>query len=94
MDSEASLELLNATHDFPCEFTIKVIGKSSDEFVSSVVESVQESIGSREPIKYSTRATPNGRHVSVTLEPVVGSAEQVLTVYEGIRSVAGVVMTM
>ena len=43
---------------------------------------------------YSTRSTPGGKHVAVTLEPVIDSAEQVLDVYDCIRQVDGVVMTM
>ncbi len=94
MENEQALELLNATHNFPCAFTFKVIGRSSDEFVSQVVEVVQSAMQSNERIPYSTRATPNGKHVAVTLEPHIESAELVLATYERLKSVDGVVMTM
>ena len=94
MEDEQALELLNATHTFPCPFTIKVIGKADDDFVTRVVESVTKTSGADEEVPHSTRTTPNGRHIAVTLEPHLDSAEQVLLVYARIQTVKGVVMTM
>lgn len=93
MDREAALELLNATHDFPCAFTLKVIGVAADDFELRVVSIVCESL-QVDTVPFKTRETPKKKHVSVTLEPVLNSAEQVLEVYECIRAVEGVVMTM
>lgn len=89
-----SLELLNATHEFPCDFTIKVIGQSDDDFVARVVETVQDAATTEERIPYQTKVTPNGKHVSVTMEPHLVSAEEVLFVYDQVKSVRGVVMTL
>ena len=91
MDREASLDLLNATHQFPCAFIIKVIGVDQNDFVSRVVDTL---LHFDPEVTYQTRSTPNGKHVAVTLEPQLQSAEQVLLVYERMRSVEGVVMTM
>ncbi len=93
MEREAALELLNATHDFPCPFTIKVIGLAADDFERRVVDAVKEALRI-DTVNTSTRETPKKKHVSVTVEPVLQSAEQVLLLYERIRSVEGVVMTM
>lgn len=91
MQRERSLELLNATHDFPCEFMIKVIGVAENEFVVRVVDTLQRF----DPhVTFQTRSTPKGKHVAVTLEPRLESAEQVLLVYEQVRAIQGVVMTM
>lgn len=94
MERTQSIELLNATHDFPCDFTVKVIGNAEGDFVQRVLESVEEIPAIPTPVRYTTRSTPNGRHVSITLEPYIKSAEHVLLVYEQIKSVVGVVMTM
>ena len=91
-ERQRSLELLNATHSFPCEFTIKVIGTADDEFVGRVVKTVEAAISMGVP--YKTRSTPNGKHVSVTLEPYLSRAEDVLAIYDKIKSVPGVVMTL
>ena len=90
-DREQSLELLNATHSFPCAFTIKVIGAADNDFVTRVVDVLREFDAE---VTYQTRSTPKGNHVSVTLEPNLESAEQVLQVYERIKTLEGVVMTM
>jgi putative lipoic acid-binding regulatory protein len=94
MNREQSIELLNATHDFPCEYTFKVIGSSRDEFVGRVVAVVRQAMGPDQEVPYSTRKTPAGKHVAVTLQPTVASAEQVLDVYGHIATVSGIVLTM
>jgi putative lipoic acid-binding regulatory protein len=91
---EESLELLNATHDFPCQFTIKVIGIAENDFVERVLWTVRQTLADLETVPFQTRSTPNGRHVSVTLEPRLESAEQVLLAYAEIQLIEGVVMTM
>lgn len=93
MEREDSLELLNATHTFPCSFTIKVIGLAENNFEDRVVEVVREALHVKE-VPFSTRETPKKKHVAVTLEPELKSAEQVLLLYERIKSVTGIVMTM
>lgn len=94
MDRQASLDLLNATHSFPCEFTLKVIGQSSDDFIDRCVEAVRVVALHSPDIPYTTRSTPNGRHISITMQPTIDSAEQVLQVYASLRDVEGVVMAM
>ena len=93
MERDAALELLNATHDFPCPFTLKVIGLAADGFEQRVVEVVCESL-LVESVPFTTRETPKKKHIAVTLEPTLASAEQVLDLYEQIQSIDGVVMTM
>ena len=94
MDRERSLELLNATHEFPCAFTIKVIGTLTDDFVHRILSAVRDDEDVDDDFPYSTRSTPGGRHVAVTMEPTLRSAEQVLAIYQRVRVVQGVVMTM
>lgn len=94
MDRENSLELLNSTHQFPCAFMIKIIGLHSDDFAARVVEAIQLELGVESDVPHRVRVTPAGRHVSITAEPEVACAEQVLAIYERIRSLEGVVMTM
>jgi len=94
VDRQDSIDLLNATHTFPCQFTLKVIGKSTDDFVDHCVQAVKSVNLDSDEIPVSTRSTPKGKHTSVTLLPTIASAEQVLEVYAQLQSVEGVVMTM
>jgi putative lipoic acid-binding regulatory protein len=96
-DSSAQLDairLLEETHDFPCEFMFKVIGRAEESFVERVVEAIRVCQQSSEAPSYRLRETPNRRHVSVTLEPQVQSAQEVLLIYACIREIHGVVMVM
>jgi len=94
MDRYQSIELLNATHNFPCEFTFKAIGAANNEFVARVVSAVREGLGGQVEPSYFTRSTPQGRHVSVTVLVSIDSAEQVLFVYDRLRTVDGIVMAL
>ncbi len=91
---EQAIELLNATHDFPCAYVLKVIGVAADDFVVRVVLAVREEIAGSVDPPYRLRCTPAGKHVSITFEPTLESAEQVLGIYDRMRAVNGVVLTM
>ncbi len=87
-----SVELLESTHDFPCVYTLKVIGHSRDGFVARIVSAVRETVGGDTDPPFRVRQTSGGRHVSVTLEPSMESAWQVLAVYGRIHEIEGVVL--
>lgn len=93
-DRQQSIDLLNSTHQFPGPVVIKVIGTNHVTFVASVVITVRERIAAVVDPPFSTRETPNGRHVAVTLQPLVLDAEQVLDIYDSLRQLEGVLMLM
>jgi putative lipoic acid-binding regulatory protein len=86
------LELLESTHRFPCPYMFKVIGRVEQGFMARVVAAVREELGQDADPPYRFRHTAGGRHVAVTLEPVVQTGEQVLAVYRRIRQTNGLVM--
>jgi putative lipoic acid-binding regulatory protein len=67
--------------DFPCSYTIKVLGLASDEFTVLVVEVVSrhapESVG--EP---DVRASSKGSFTSVNLTFTVGEPAQLYAIHE------------
>lgn len=91
-DALPTIELLEAQHDFPSSYTFKVIGKTDDGFVARVVAAVREELSMGSDPPFSLRQTPAGRHVAITLRPLVGSAYDVLAVYRRVRTVPGLVM--
>lgn len=91
-DDLPSIDLLEATHPFPCPYTFKVIGQVEDQFVGRVLLAVRSEIDSSEEPPFSTRKSSGGRHICVTIEPNMASAEHVLTVYRRLKEVEGVVM--
>lgn len=93
-ERQRSLELLNQLHQFPTAVLIKVIGTNHPTFVANVVAAVRIEVALEIDLQCTTRETPNGRHVAVTLEPQMRDAEQVLAVYECLRKIEGVVMLL
>jgi len=87
-------ELLNSTHRFPGKFLFKAIGLQDGEFADSVVAAVRESLSLEFDPPYELRETPQGRHVSVTIEPWVEDAGQALAAYQRIRELPGLVMLL
>ena len=90
---EESIELLKATHNFPCSFTFKVIGKSTDQFRASVLEVIVRYTKEEQP-PHTIRETPGGRHVSITAEPFIAEAVHVLEIYEQLQALDDVVMLL
>lgn len=87
-----SVEVLEANHRFPGPYLFKVIGKSDDAFVDRTIAAVREELAASVDPPYSVRKTPAGRHVSVTLEVRVSSAQQVLALYRRIMQLTGLVI--
>ncbi len=89
-----SIELIEATHQFPGRFIFKIIGRVENGFTARVVAAVREELEDEVDPPYSVREAVGGRHVAVTLEPTIRSAYQVLAVYRRVRTLTGVVMMM
>ena len=89
-----SIELLESTHRFPCAYVVKAIGRAEGGFVGRVVAAVRDQLEAETDPPYRFRATRAGRHVSVTMEPTVQSAWDVIAVYGRIQEIAGLVFLL
>ncbi len=87
-----AVELLESTHDFPGPYIFKVIGRVENGFIARVVAAVRDELRGAEDPPFSVRQTAGGKHVAVTLEPIVQTAEQVLALYRRLRLTVGLVM--
>jgi hypothetical protein len=83
------LELLQTTHQFPCRYVFKVIGRAEMDFDQRVVHAVREVLEMSGSPETSTRRTANGRHVAVTVELELPHAEVVLQVYARLQRLEG-----
>jgi hypothetical protein len=70
----------------------KAVGRNENRVVGRVVGAVRSGLPRDVEPSFSTRCTQAGRHVCVTIEPVVDSAEQVLDLYARLRELEGLVM--
>ena len=85
-------DLLEKTHTFPGPYLFKIIGKAEHGFLARAVAVVRDGVLSEVDPPYHIRESVGGRHLSVTLEPVVQSAAQVLDIYRRLRVLDGLVM--
>jgi putative lipoic acid-binding regulatory protein len=92
MSETRSLELLEKNHTFPGPYVFKAIGRVEGGFVARIVAAVREELAESVDPPFRVRQTPGGRHVAITLEPVVQTAQQVLAVYRRIQGIAGLVI--
>lgn len=93
-ETKDPIELLNEVHQFPCQFTIKAIGKTENDFPARILETTRKTLGIDFDPPYSTRETAHGRHVSVTIEPTLQSAEETLELYRQLQETDGLVMLL
>jgi putative lipoic acid-binding regulatory protein len=47
-----------------------------------------------DPPEYSLREARGGRHIAITIEPLLERAEQVLAIYDRLKVLEGIVMLM
>jgi uncharacterized protein len=92
MDHRPSEDLLDSNHPFPGTYQIKAIGTPEDDFVGRIVKAVGSELATPDELRHTVRVTPNGRHVSLTLEMNVQSADQVRAIYARIREVKGLTL--
>jgi putative lipoic acid-binding regulatory protein len=87
-----AIALLESTHHFPGPYMFKVIGRPENGFVARAVAAVRDALDEQTDPPFKVRETPAGRHVSVTVTPMVQRAEQVLAVYRRVKTMDGLVM--
>lgn len=87
-----SVELLEQTHQFPGVYMFKAIGEDDHTFSGRVVAAVRNEITDDHEPAIRIRKTASGRHVCVTIEPFVSDAHHVLSIYEKIYQLDGLVM--
>jgi putative lipoic acid-binding regulatory protein len=91
-DHRPSVELLERAHVFPGVYQIKAIGSAANNFEGRVVEAVVAALREASDLDYSVRSTPGGRHVALTLQIQVQTAEQVRAIYGRLHAVEGLTL--
>lgn len=94
MTSLPPQELLEATHSFPGKYVFKAIGRNENEFVERVVAAIRAELQHDFDPPFEVKLSAQGRHVSVTIEPWMETAVQVLAVYQRIRTVEGLMLLL
>lgn len=89
-----SIELLEASHQFPCQYTFKVIGVAADNFTGRIIACVRDELGIDVDPPLTIRNTKNGKHVSISLEPECDTPQKVIAIYSRLSGMDGVVMLL
>lgn len=91
-DALPPADLLESTHTFPGPYTIKAIGRASDDFASRVVAAARAHLTAECELDHSVRSSSGGRRVAITLDLTIQTADQVLRIYAEIGQVEGLTL--
>jgi putative lipoic acid-binding regulatory protein len=94
MSSPPSNDLLESSHQFPGIYQIKAIGLADDQFETRVLDAIRAELQADSDVDYTVRSTPGGRHVSLTLDLSVQSADHVRAIYRRIHEVPGLMLLL
>ncbi|PHS26203.1 MAG: transcriptional regulator [Methylophaga sp.] len=70
--------------EFPCDFAIKAMGPSSDDFDSIVVGIIRQYVDDIKEGAVTTKQSSTGKFTSVTVDFHVDSREQLDTIYKAL----------
>ncbi len=80
MRNDAATETTSALA-FPCEFPIKVMGKTQAGFAQSIVDVVTRHAGDFDPSTVEMRSSREGKYLSLTVTVNATSREQLDALY-------------
>ena len=70
--------------EFPCDFLIKVMGETSDDFANTMVQVIQVHEPSFDASKVDMRASSGGRFISLSCSVYVTSKPQLDNIYRAL----------
>jgi uncharacterized protein len=76
------MELKDSLIEYPCEFPIKVFGRSQEGFAKAVMEVVSRHDPEFKPASIQMRNSSQGRYVSLTCTVHATSREQLDALYQ------------
>ena len=79
---------------FPCDFTIKVFGTSSEKFEASVVGIIRSHVSDFPESAIQLRPSANGKYNAMSVTVHVTSKEQLDNIYKELSSSPDVLMTL
>jgi putative lipoic acid-binding regulatory protein len=80
--------------EFPCQFAIKAMGKSRDDFDAIVVEIVRRHVEDLREGAVTCRPSRAGTYTSVTVMIEATSREQLDAIYQGLTDHPDVLMAL
>ena len=88
------MQLIEETHELPGPFMLQVIGRTGGNFEANLLALARGVLELDADPEHRRQITPNGKHVSLTLDLVVQSVGQLERLFERIQDVDDVVMSL
>ena len=79
---------------FPCDFTIKVFGLTSDEFEKTVLNIIHKHVPTLADRAIQTRPSANAKYSAMSITVHVDSQEQLDRIYQDLSSSPQVLMAL
>ena len=80
--------------EFPCQFAVKAMGKTSADFDAVVVEIVRRHVSDIREGAITSRPSKAGKYTSVTVMIEATSREQLDAIYQGLTDNPDVLMAL
>ena len=72
--------------EFPCDFPIKVMGETRDDFTNEIIKTIQTKIPSFNSSQIEMRGSSGGKYTSLTCTLHVTSKSQLDDIYRALTS--------
>jgi|WetSurMetagenome_2_1015567.scaffolds.fasta_scaffold1459597_1 uncharacterized protein len=72
--------------EFPCMYPLKVVGRNTEEFQTTVCSIIEKHIPEATEVCYSSRTSSGDKYLSVTATLVAESQEQLKAIYAELAS--------
>jgi uncharacterized protein len=72
--------------EFPCDFPIKVMGETHDDFASEIIKTIQNQLPSFTANQIEMRGSSGGKYISLTCTVNVTSKPQLDDIYRALSS--------
>lgn len=79
---------------FPCDFPVKVLGRSGAEFRSHATEIVERHMGAIDPARITERASRDGNFLALTFNLKPQSRQQLDDLYRELSASDSIVMVL
>ena len=80
--------------DFPCSYPLKVIGKNTNEFYSTVSAIIERHVSDSSGITYTGRVSSGDKYLSITATFSAESQEQLAAIYKELNDHRLVLFTL
>ncbi len=80
--------------EFPCEYPVKAMGPNTTEFTDSIVEVVKQHAPEVSTNSVHSRLSSTGKYQSVTVLVYALSKDHLISIYQDINAVDGVMWTL